>query len=504
MVGSGPAGSVAALVLARGGAKVALVDKAEFPRDKACGDLVGPRGVQLLADLGLTDLGPTDLGPTDLGLEPAGGPRTRTVSSLYPYGIQTCHSSQSEPSSSQTGRNPHEGVGEMVVLGPTGGRALLRARAGTTYPGQGWATPRRSFDDWLRRAALDAGAEPVHARAAGVSHHGVALDDDRLILADAIIGADGANSAVATSAGLVDPTRVLWGFAIRAYLDQRVELPVISFWDPTPGRGFPGYGWIFPLPGGRANAGLGVGAGADRRRGAQATRQLDAFLAHLTSAGLISETALAGHGHGNGQRHGHDNGHGQRTERLGGWLKMGMVGTTPAAGRVLLVGDAVGLVNPLQGEGIAEAMASGRAAAEAILTTPATAAATYSMALKRRYLAYHSATAALQQTLIDRPRLVSALGRLLTAPGVGRLVGGGWGIYWNDLLDGAAPGVDRRIASAFSLAMRAATSHGASRRWLSEALARSSELATSSSSELTTSSTAGGLSEPARRGGPGR
>src|SRR5262249_31080252 len=54
VVGAGPAGSVAALVLARGGARVALADKAVFPRDKACGDLIGPRGVQVLADLGVT------------------------------------------------------------------------------------------------------------------------------------------------------------------------------------------------------------------------------------------------------------------------------------------------------------------------------------------------------------------------------------------------------------------------------------------------------------------
>ena len=53
IVGSGPAGSIAALVLARGGARVALVDKTAFPRDKACGDLIGPRGVQLLRDLAL-------------------------------------------------------------------------------------------------------------------------------------------------------------------------------------------------------------------------------------------------------------------------------------------------------------------------------------------------------------------------------------------------------------------------------------------------------------------
>ena len=53
VAGAGPAGSIAALVLARSGARVALVDKAAFPRDKACGDLIGPRGVRLLEELGV-------------------------------------------------------------------------------------------------------------------------------------------------------------------------------------------------------------------------------------------------------------------------------------------------------------------------------------------------------------------------------------------------------------------------------------------------------------------
>ena len=57
VVGAGPAGSVAAIVLARAGAKVGLVDKAGLGRDKACGDLVGPRGVRLLDDLGLNATG---------------------------------------------------------------------------------------------------------------------------------------------------------------------------------------------------------------------------------------------------------------------------------------------------------------------------------------------------------------------------------------------------------------------------------------------------------------
>src|SRR5204863_5271799 len=66
---------------------------------------------------------------------------------------------------------------------------------------------------------------------------------------------------------------------------------------------------------------------------------------------------------------------------LGGWLRMGGTGTPPAAGNVLLAGDAAGLINPLQGEGIGPAMVSARAAAEAVTAGPAGAAARYTEAL---------------------------------------------------------------------------------------------------------------------------
>lgn len=62
IIGAGPAESAATLVLARGGAQVALVDKATFPRDKACGDLDGPRGVQVLDDLGIAVAGSLPVG----------------------------------------------------------------------------------------------------------------------------------------------------------------------------------------------------------------------------------------------------------------------------------------------------------------------------------------------------------------------------------------------------------------------------------------------------------
>jgi len=77
---------------------------------------------------------------------------------------------------------------------------------------------------------------------------------------------------------------------------------------------------------------------------------LPAYLEHLLGLGLLDRAPVS-----------------PLPRRLGGWLKVGTVGTTPATGRVLLVGDAAGLVNPLQGEGIAQAMTSGRSAAEAHL-----------------------------------------------------------------------------------------------------------------------------------------
>jgi menaquinone-9 beta-reductase len=141
----------------------------------------------------------------------------------------------------------------------------------------------------------------------------------------------------------------------------------------------------------------------------------------------------------------------------------------PASGTVLLVGDAAGLVNPLQGEGIAQAMTSGRAAAEAIVGTPGRAAVRYRHELARVHLPYQRITAAGHAALVGRPRAVSAVGRLLTAPGIGRALAGGWGIFWNELLDGAAPGSARRVAAASTVLGRAATAGSGVSRWFTAA-----------------------------------
>lgn len=399
VVGSGPAGSTAALVLARGGASVALIDKAAFARDKACGDLVGPRALALLAEL---------------GLEPPDG---RTV-------------------------------GDMTVVGPTGRQVLLPARAGRTYPDHGKAITRVRFDSWLRDMAIAAGAEPVNARVTTLSDGSVGLDDGRRIDCDVVIGADGSTTTVGTAAGLVDPQAVLWGFAHRAYVAQQVERPIIAFWDDAPGHGFPGYGWLFPGEDGVANVGLGLGLGADRSGAARAVTSFDAFCTHLNTLGLLTAPVEG--------------------RRLGGWLKMGLVGTVPARGRVFLVGDAAGLVNVLQGEGIAPAMTSASVAAQAILAGPGTAAAAYRRHLAAGPAVHASVAAPMHAAAISgSPRRVALLGRALTLPAVGAAIAAPWALTWNDLIDGAQPGpavlasrlavaVGRRVTSRSRVSRRLA------------------------------------------------
>ena len=408
VVGSGPAGSVAALVLARGGARVALVDKAAFPRDKACGDIVGPKGLQVLFELGVP---------------------------------------------MPTGRD----VGDILVIGPTGRRVRLPSGEGLTYPGYGRAITRTELDRALHDIAVAEGAVPVQGRAdtqlSSDGHvDGFRLDDGSELRADFVIGADGATSTVARSAGLVDPQRVLWGFAIRIYLPDVVELPAIVFWEPTRWHGFPGYGWVFPGAEGGTNVGLGLATLCDRKGGAAAARALPAFLEHLRKLGLVGRPPAGS------------------ARQLGGWLKMGMIGTTPADGRVLLVGDAAGLVNPLQGEGIAQALGSGRLAAEAVLRGNGQAAADYRARLAAEHLPYHRLAAALQKATVGRPFAIAAAARLLVNAGRADRIAGGWSVFWNELLEGAPPNDHEAIARAVTRLGRVATARSSTARWFDSVL----------------------------------
>jgi flavin-dependent dehydrogenase len=251
----------------------------------------------------------------------------------------------------------------------------------------------------------------------------------------------------------VDPNSVLWGFAVRTYVPQVVDLPAILFWEPSPWHAFPGYGWVFPGPDAMTNVGLGVATRSDRKAGAMAVRELPRFLQHLSALRLLDAPSPS-----------------SSSSRLGGWLKMGIVGTTPAAGRVLLVGDAAGLVNPLQGEGISQALGSGRAAAEAILGCPGDAAERYRAQLAIDHLPYHRITASLQHAMVARPRAVAVASRILTRFGRSDALVGGWAVFWNELLDGAPSNRHRSIAAAVTWLGEVATRRSATARWFDATL----------------------------------
>jgi flavin-dependent dehydrogenase len=159
------------------------------------------------------------------------------------------------------------------------------------------------------------------------------------VRASVVVGADGANGIVAKSVG-VGP-EIVRGVALEGNVEwgsldkRRYRGRAVFDVGVVPG----GYGWIFPK---REHANVGVGGW-----GAEGPR-LRGHLARLAASYGLSVTSLSD-----------VRGHRLPTRRPGGRV---------SAGRILLVGDAAGLVDPLSGDGIYEAFVSGRLAAEAILT----------------------------------------------------------------------------------------------------------------------------------------
>jgi flavin-dependent dehydrogenase len=86
VIGAGPAGSIAALVLARAGVRVRLVDRARFPRDKLCGDTINPGALAILDRLGVS--GPVRRRAMAITGMDITGPAGAHVSARYPDGIR--------------------------------------------------------------------------------------------------------------------------------------------------------------------------------------------------------------------------------------------------------------------------------------------------------------------------------------------------------------------------------------------------------------------------------
>jgi geranylgeranyl reductase family protein len=202
-------------------------------------------------------------------------------------------------------------------------------------------TQRRQLDAFLAEHAAGAGAEfrdGTKVEVTELAEDGItARVGDELVHARALIGADGANGVVARAAGLGDG--IVRGVALEGNvpldtLAGDYERTAVIELAVVPG----GYGWVFPK-GDHANLGVG-GWGSEGPR----LRDHLGRLARAYGLPLDDVTDLRGHR-----------------------LPMRRLGTPAGVGRVLLVGDAAGLVDPLSGDGIYEAFVSARVAADAVL-----------------------------------------------------------------------------------------------------------------------------------------
>ena len=191
-----------------------------------------------------------------------------------------------------------------------------------------------------------------------------------------LIGADGANSTVRRAAGQPPNRGRHLAVAVRGYApapDGFDELYIR--WDPVPGDGL-GYAWAFPTAHGSVNVGYGTAAPATSKA------RLVNRAAELLPGFAVESTRMAGH-----------------------LLPLSTRMPRPAVGRVLLVGDAASLINPLSGEGIFYALASGALAGRAAVA--ADAGGSYARALRARFGRQHRQLRALYP-LLDRPRVIEA------------------------------------------------------------------------------------------------
>jgi geranylgeranyl reductase family protein len=255
------------------------------------------------------------------------------------------------------------GVPGVSRLGPPVPRLRLRSPRGRvverTCARPNRVVPRVVFDAELVAAAVARGArlQQHRVRRLDVRPDRVVLDDT--VHARVVIGADGANSVIRRLIGAPPPRPSALAVAVRGYAPAAPDPDalVIRFARER----YPAYAWSFPLPDGGANVGYGV----FDKRGSGSRAELVAALRALLPGQEPDPATVRGH-HlplSTGPRHHPD-------------------------GRVLLAGDAAALVNPLTGEGIFDALASGVLAGRAALQG-AVAGAAHRAAMRRTFERHH-------------------------------------------------------------------------------------------------------------------
>ncbi|MEM7340685.1 MAG: geranylgeranyl reductase family protein [Actinomycetota bacterium] len=310
IVGAGPAGSAAAIDAAQAGLSTVMVDKTEFPRDKCCGDGLTAGALRTLDDLGLDR-------------------------SALPSWMQ---------------------VDDVVLRSPRG-REIV-------FP-----LPRDSgaFAAVCRRRELDAALVTMAEKAGATVRQNTPLTavstTDDAVVAEAggatitarwLVAADGMWSPTRKMLGLATPRYLGEWHAFRQYMvgvSDRAASELIVWFEPDL---LPGYVWSFPLGDGTANVGFGI-----QRGGRHNTQDMKDLWPEILTRPHIAEFL------------GPD---AQPEAAHRAWPIPARLGRSPlTSGRVLFVGDAAAATDPMTGEGIGQALDTGRAAVAALAGDPATA-----------------------------------------------------------------------------------------------------------------------------------
>lgn len=310
IVGAGPAGSAAAITLARAGFDVVLVDQHPFPRDKVCGDGLIPDAHKALAKLGVLDE----------------------------------VMAQAQPAT-------HVGC-----IGPRGGRIDV--------PGTLAVLPRRELDLILCRAAARAGARmfaPLRFTAA-IEEDGrvvgarlAAADTTHEIRAGWTLLATGAVPQALLAAGM-SSRHTPSGVALRGYVKNERMVGRIDKLEIVWHRALsPGYGWIFPCRDGVFNIGVGIADSHDEHRNGKLTKKegnLRQVFDDFTRVYAPAHELVEG---------------GEWVSPLkGAPLRCTLEGARYSRPGLIVTGEAAGSTYSFSGEGIGKAMETGILAAEAV------------------------------------------------------------------------------------------------------------------------------------------
>jgi geranylgeranyl reductase family protein len=314
VVGGGPAGSAAAYWLAERGHRVLVVEKKTFPREKTCGDGLTPRAVKQLVDMGLGDW--------------LGGHQRMDGLRSIAHGVTLELAWPDHP--------------EFPPYGYVVRRRELDAAVAERADGAGATV-------WTGAEAVAPIVEDGVVRGARVLRKATGTTED--VRARYLLVCDGSNSRFGRALGTARDRSYPLGMAVRGYFRSPIhdEPWIESHLDirDRHGQSLPGYAWIFPVGDGTVNVGVGLLSTFAGWKDINTSHLMEAFCDTAPKRWGISADSACG-------------------PPTGGKLPTGF-SVKPAVGPTWLsAGDALGSVNPFNGEGISLAYETGRIAADVL------------------------------------------------------------------------------------------------------------------------------------------